>query len=168
MALKMQDGRPEMDDSEETEEEISVGKKKPPIKMIICIVLLLVFIGVGVKSFITWRHHHKPKVVPVIEKVGETVPLDEFMMNLADPGGEHYIKMTLALGLKEGVTGDKFKDQVPACRDAIVMVLSAKKLADINTVPGKMELKQEIQDAVNKTVGERDVIRVYYQAFATQ
>jgi flagellar FliL protein len=162
----MQDTSAEGTESEETVEKVESPKKKLPILLIVGLIVLLAGIGVGAKFLL--GKHHKSKPVVVVEKVGESVPLDEFMMNLADPSGDHYLKMTLALGLKQGVTGEKFKDQIPAARDAIVMVLSAKKLSDVDTIPGKIELKQEIKDSVNKALGEDDVVDVYYQAFATQ
>jgi flagellar FliL protein len=167
MALKMQDESREGDRSEEIEEEVAVGKKKPPIILIVGIIVLLALIGVGAKILIS-KHRHHAKPAPVVLKVGETLILDEFMMNLADDGNSHYIKTTLALGLKEGVTGEKFKDKVPQVRDAIVLVLGSKKLADLGTTQDKIALKQQIANAVNQSLGETDVVTVYYQAFATQ
>jgi flagellar FliL protein len=164
MALKMQDGLDE-DESEEIE-EVKVKKFNPRIFRIVGLIILLALIGYAVKVYLPIIRHARQ--APTVIKVGEVVLLDEFMMNLADPGDDHYIKTTIALGLKQGVTGDEFKDKIAASRDAIVLVLSSEKLEDVSTLQGKIALKQQIKDAVNQAIGENDVAAVYYEDFATQ
>jgi len=101
-------------------------------------------------------------------EVGEHVVLDEFLINLADPGGDKYLKTTIALGLRKGVTAETFKEEVPPARDAIVMTLTNKKLADLRTTDGKEKLKDQLKEAINKALGKDDVAEIDFQAFATQ
>jgi flagellar basal body-associated protein FliL len=41
---------------------------------------------------------------------------------------------------------------IPSIRDAVIMRLSMKSLADVNTVEGKLRLKAEIAEDVNKVL----------------
>ncbi|HEY3330509.1 MAG TPA: flagellar basal body-associated FliL family protein [Capsulimonadaceae bacterium] len=107
------------------------------------------------------KHAEKPEV-------GAHMVLEEFLINLADPGNDRYLKTVVALGLKKEVSEEKFKEEVPVCRDAIVMVLTAKKLEDVKSVEGKTKLKEELVASINKAIGKKDVVEVYLQSFATQ
>jgi flagellar protein FliL len=142
------------------------GKKKMPILPIILAVVVLAGSGAGFAVF--KMKHGKHSNVPVVLKVGEVVPLDEFMLNLADPSDDHYLKTTLALGLKEGFSADQFKDKVPETRDAILMVLTSKHLDQLRSVAGKTALKKQLIVKINQALGEQDVVAVYFQEFATQ
>ena len=148
--------------TEEVEAKAKGGKKMMPI-IIAAVVALLLGAGLAFKFA-----GHKGSAKPPPPKVGETLPLDEFMVNLADPSNDHYAKLTIALGLKQGVSSEGFKDKVPVTRDAIVMVLTAKTLDQVRTESGKEKLKSEIKRQVNKALGEDDVLAVYFEAFATQ
>ena len=170
MATNLREERP-LDDSDEAVEEVKIasGKRGLPIKAIIAVLVVAIILVGAFFGYKIIRKHLHLKAAPVVEKVGDVVALDEFMMNLSDDGGQqHYIKTIIALGLKQGVAGDKFKDLVPQSRDAIIMVLSQKKLSDVDTIAGKLQLKQDIKNAVNASVGDDDVLDVYYEEFATQ
>ena len=137
---------------------------------IILIVVVLVLAGAGVavvKMKLLGKFGKSPKAAVAV-KVGEVVPLDEFMLNLADTTDDHYIKVTIALGLKMGVSADQFKEKIPATRDAILMVLSAKHLADVRSLNGKNHLKKQLISKINSEIGENDVVALYFQDFATQ
>jgi flagellar FliL protein len=101
-------------------------------------------------------------------EVGEHVVLDEFLINLADPTNDKYLKTTIALGLKKGVAAEKFKDEIPPVRDAMIMTLTAKKLDDVRSLEGKQKLKKELLEAIKKALDKDDVVEIDFQSFATQ
>ena len=163
MALKMQNGGA----ADAAAEALPAGgKKKLPLLPIILVVVLLIGAGAGFAFYKMKTGKHTKQ--PVVLKVGEVVPLDEFMLNLADPSDDHYLKTTIALGLKEGVSADQFKDKVPAARDAILMVLTSKHLNQLRSGWGKTVLKKQLVAKINDALGEQDVVAVYFQDFATQ
>ncbi len=139
------------------------GKSKMPIFMAIGIVVAFLAAFLVAKQMMA-----KPSKLPEKPEVGAHVVLEEFLINLADPTNDRYLKTVIALGLKKGCTEETFKEKVPPTRDAIVMCLSAKKLADVRTPEGKVKIKDEIKAAVNKAIGSEDVVEVDYQTFATQ
>jgi flagellar FliL protein len=143
--------------------EASAPKSKMPIFMAIGIVVAFAAAFLVAKQMMA-----KPSKQPEKPEVGTHVVLDEFLINLADPTNDRYLKTTIALGLKKGVTDEQFKEKIPPARDAIVMCLSAKKLADVRSPEGKMKIKEEIKADVNKAIGGSDVVEVDYQTFATQ
>ena len=146
--------------------EAAPAKKGPPIVVIIGLTALVAF---GLGFVVMQKMFAKPaKPVSTAVVIGETVPLDDFLINLADTDSSHYLKTTIGLGLIQGKTADEFKLKIPEARDAIVMVLSAKTLSQVNTTAGKEEVKKELLDSINKEIGDNSVGAVYFEGFATQ
>jgi flagellar protein FliL len=143
------------------------GKKKGlPIMPIMMGVVLLLVLGIGAKVFLTGsKAHAKDKPKPV--EVGISLPLEEFLVNL-NGSSDHYLKTTIALGLKKGLTEEQVKEHVPAMRDAILTVLQTKSQKELSSPKEREGLKDEIKEHVNKEVGEEPVVKVYFTAFATQ
>lgn len=148
------------------------GEKKPmnlmPIMMGVVLVLVLV---IGAKVFLGGSKAGA-KEAPKKAELGITLPLEEFLVNL-NGSGDHYLKTTIALGLKKGLTEEQVKERVPAMRDAILSTLSTKSLKELGDQKARDAMKDEIKDKVNESVGEEPatkdaVVKVYFTAFATQ
>lgn len=140
-------------------------KSKAPLMIGLLVLVMAVAAGVTVKVVLAKGHAKKG---PQKVEVGTVVPLDDFLLNTADPSGDHYVKATLAIGLIKGVDADGFKNKIPIVRDAIVMDLSSKTMEQLRTTPDKMALKSELTDKINQELGEKDVADVYLESFATQ
>jgi flagellar protein FliL len=176
------------------------GKKKKPLPLIIGIVVLVVALFVGKtvmakgkdakegtkksKSSKSSKHHdddedshgkkkkksHDDEEDEEHVKVGHSLQLDEFLVNLQG-AGDHYLKASLALGLKEGLTEEKAKELVPMARDIIIASLSEKSIKDLSSNKGRDELKDELLEKINEEAGEEadePVVKIYITAFATQ
>lgn len=172
-------------------------KKKLPLPMIIGIILLVVGLFVG-KSVLgggkpaektkkskkskaskdskhgeekVGKHDEEEEEEKEPVEVGHAMPLEEFLVNLTG-NGDHYLRATIALGLKKGLTEEKAKEHVPAIRDAILTILSEKTLKDLSNTKGRETLKEELVEKVNEAVGgeeeEEPVVKIYFTAFATQ
>ena len=180
--------------AEEKKEE-GGGKKKKPLPLIIGIVVLVValFVGKtvmaggkkddkdkGKKSKSSKSHKHdeeesdgkKSKKHKDEEevKVGHSLQLDEFLVNL-NGSGDHYLKASLALGLKEGMTEEKAKEIVPMARDIIISALTEKSMKDLSSGEGRDKLKEDLLEKINEEAGEEaaePVVKIYITAFATQ
>ncbi|HEX5323912.1 MAG TPA: flagellar basal body-associated FliL family protein [Capsulimonadaceae bacterium] len=148
-------------------EPLPEKKAKSKLSLIIGLLALILFAGAffGVRALKAKGHAKKG---PVKVEVGTVVPLDEFLINTADPSGDHYLKTTVAIGLVKGISDEDFKNKVPIARDAIVMVLAAKTVAQLRTTDGKLALKAELRDKVNQALGDKSVADVYIESFATQ
>jgi flagellar FliL protein len=142
------------------------AKKGPPVIVLIAVTAVVAFaVGFALMKTVFMKHT-KTGPAPIV--IGETVPLDEFLINLADSDSSHYVKTTIGLGLIQGKTAEEFKTKVPIARDAIVMVLSAKTLSEVSTTDGKEALKKELMDSINKEIGDNSVGAIYFEGFATQ
>jgi flagellar FliL protein len=110
------------------------------------------------------------------EEIGAVVSVDTFIVNLADPGGNRYLRVTMDLELvgkpadkSAGKTaGDELAKRMPQIRDAILMILSTKRYSDISTTEGKTALREEILNAVNSLLASSQISRIYFKEFVIQ
>lgn len=141
--------------------------KKSRMPLIIMLLALAVFAGTFVAMRVLMAKGHAKKG-PVKPEVGVVIGLDDFLLNTADPSGDHYVKTTIAIGLVKGKSEDEFKNKIPIVRDAIVLDLSSKNMSQLRTTPEKIALKTELTKKINQALGENDVVEVYLESFATQ
>jgi flagellar FliL protein len=79
--------------------------------------------------------------------------LDEFTVNLNDPFGKRYanIQMSLEVAGRDFVPKIKEDELLMAkIRDAILLVISSKSFSEMNSVAGKITLKEEIMMRINE------------------
>lgn len=154
-----------------TEQPVAEKKKKKkkgvPLLLIVGIVLVLSVLMVAKIFMGGARGKDGAKVEKKEETVGVKMSLEEFLVNLGG-SNEHYLKTTLALGLKKGETEEKLKDEVAPIRDTILGVLTTKQPEELATESGKQKLKREIVEKINKELGGTKVLKVYFLSFATQ
>lgn len=141
-------------------------KKKPNLMPVMMGVILVLVLAIGAKVFLGGSKASAKETAKVVE-VGISLPLEEFLVNL-DGSNSHYLKTSIALGLKKGMTEEQAKEHVPAMRDAILSVLQTKSLKELSSPKERETLKEEVKEHVNKEVHEEPVVKVYFTAFATQ
>jgi flagellar basal body-associated protein FliL len=129
--------------------------------LVVLIVAMVVVHHASAKS----RVHVKAPIVH-----GPVLTLDEFLVNLADPSGDHYLKVTVGLELDpaSGKTADSLKDQVPIIRDAVLTSLTSKTRDQVDTLQGREDLRNEIKTGVNQAIGQNIITHVYFTDFVTQ
>lgn len=156
--------------TEEKKEEAAGGKKKPPMMVIMAVFAVVVL---GGAFFMVQKASAKQKggdkEVKKVEK-GPVLTLDEFLVNLSDPGSDHFLKVTVGLELDKakGKTPETMKDDTPVIRDAVLSSLSSKTRDQVGPEAGREKLKGEIKKRVNAALGEDDVQDVYFTNFVTQ
>ncbi len=106
---------------------------------------------------------------PKPEQMGKVVALDTFVVNLADPGGNRYLRITMDLE----VVGDKKAEdevtrRVPQMRDTVLMILPTKRYADISSTDGKTALREELTGAINGLMAGAKIARIYFKEFVIQ
>ena len=165
------------------EEGGSEKKKGGMLKLIIIAVAGLVLLGGG---FAVWKFFlAKPAEPPAAEgpaKSGEAkeadkhgdkpstmVTLEPFIVNLADTSGKRYLKLALAVDVKDEATKKNLEARMPQVRDSILLLLTSKSFADISPVSGKLKLRTEVLRSVNNTLGGgQGVHAVYFTEFVVQ
>ena len=117
-----------------------------------------------------------PKAIPAVPKV--ELPLDPFVVNLADAGGHSYarIGLTLQLAAPSGASATSEKTGAPAdlagprdmVRDTIITVLNQEQSADLLAPGGKEHLKQSIRAAVAMRDAQVKIVDIYFTEFLVQ
>lgn len=143
----------------------SPAKKKPPMMIIVVAVALIALVG----SFVVGKSVSAKGKEKKVEK-GPVIVLDEFLVNLGDPGGDHFLKVTVGLELtrKSGKTAESMKEEIAPVRDAVLSSLSSKTRESLAPAAGREKLKAEIMKKVNDEFGEKLVQGVYFTNFVTQ
>ena len=81
------------------------------------------------------------------------VPLDPFVVNLADRDGERYAQVGLTLEVDDPKFGDEMKNYMPAVRNAILMILAHKTSQQLLGREGKEALAEEIMREAVRPMG---------------
>jgi len=92
-----------------------------------------------------------------------------FLVNLADPGGNRYLKLTLALELSRDKNfPNEITAKEPRIKDIIISVLTSKTYDEVSTFQGKISLKQEMMRRLNAIMSNGRITDVYITEFIVQ
>ncbi|MFT3664506.1 flagellar basal body-associated protein FliL [Piscinibacter sp.] len=81
------------------------------------------------------------------------LPLEPFIVNLADKEVDRYAQIGVTLELDDAKTADQLKAYMPAIRNGILMVLAHKNSAELLERKGKETLAAEIMREAVKPLG---------------
>jgi len=154
-------------------------------KKAIIIISLAVFIfmaAIGGGFFMLWSKMSQMNVAGTEETAGEDgaeaeeeadtigpmYSLDSFVVNLAEAGSNRYLRVTMELELDNEVLKTELKQRLPQVRNAVLMILPTKKTADINTVDGKLALRDQLIDEINGFLNTGEVTNIYFTEFVIQ
>ena len=87
-------------------------------------------------------------------KDAQVVNLPTFLVNLADPLGRSYIKLTLDVEVVSPEAAAELTSAQPKVRDAVILLLSSKSYADLAPLENKILLKNELVTRLNQILGE--------------
>ncbi|MDR0453703.1 MAG: flagellar basal body-associated FliL family protein [Deferribacteraceae bacterium] len=177
----------------ESEDEAPVAKppkKDGGNKLLVIIILLLVVIIVGGGAYVFLLKGPSDNVPPQMsealidqsgaaaqqqqghlpkEDPGPVVTYSPFTVNLADPGGNRYLKVTISVELsKEKNFPNEISAKEPRIKDIILSILSSKMYEEINTYPGKLALKQEMMRKLNAVMSGGRITDIYITEFVVQ
>ena len=150
--------------------------KKGPKKLIIIIaaaVLVLLLGGGGAAFFVMKKKNAEaaaaaegedteeaaPKEAKKSEKHDEHkkppafVPLDPFVVNLADKDAERYAQVGISLQVDDAHMAEEMKAYMPAIKDTIILILSHKSSQELLTLDGKQKMAEEIRRAAARAMG---------------
>ncbi len=153
-------------------------KKGLPIKLIIIAVGGLLVLGGG--GFAAWKLFLSPKPAAeaeakkepeakAVEKPGAMMNLEPFVVNLADPAGKRFLKLSLAVDVKDEKVKKEIENRLPQIRDSILLLLTSKTYAEISQVAGKLKLRNDILRIINQALGPAGQVHaVYFMEFVIQ
>lgn len=100
--------------------------------------------------------------------IGPLYSFDTFIVNLADPGGIRYLKVSMQAEVDSNKVIEEMEKRNPQVRDLILTVLSSKTYAEVSTPQGKIALKQEIIRRLNLILTTGTVRNIYFTEFVSQ
>lgn len=147
--------------------------------LIIIIVLVVVLLGaIGGGFFMLWTKMNtmpgdgatdaETAVDSENMPVGTMIPLETFIVNLADKGGKRYLRTKVNLELGSSITQEEVELRMVKIRDKFLMILPAKTFADISSTEGKSALREELIAELNTVLGEESVVNIYFTEFVIQ
>jgi flagellar FliL protein len=92
-------------------------------------------------------HHADPSHPPTF------VPLDPFVVNLADHDSDKYAQIGVTLQVDDAKFAEQMKAYMPAIRNGILMVLAHKSSQELLQREGKEKLAAEIQREAVRPMG---------------
>lgn len=129
-------------------------------KMLVIIVGLVVVLLLGAVAawFMASRGHDEeegagpasssaPKVAPTF------LPMENMVVNLADPGGDRFAQVGVTLELDDAKTADQVKQYLPSIRSGILLQLSQRTSTELLQREGKEKLAADILREVSRPLG---------------
>jgi flagellar FliL protein len=145
--------------------------RRPKKKLIVigAVVLALVLaLGAGAVVFLKQRAAHAaaaadedaassesstPATATATKGAPFYLPLDPFILNLADKEADRYLQIGITFELDSSMTGDQIKAYMPAIRNAVLLILANKTSKDLLNREGKEQLALEIQREAVRPMG---------------
>ena len=168
------------DKDKKAEAEQPKKKSKLLLFIIIGVVLILVAGGAAAYFFLFSQPSDKELAQQIKQeqkqqkpkqqgpKVGVFMPLDPFIVNLADPQATHFLKATITLELVDDSAKKEADKLLPAIRNDIILLLSSQTMDDVITTEGKMRLRDQLITRLNHILGPDKVKNVYFSQFIVQ
>ncbi|MEW6520180.1 MAG: flagellar basal body-associated FliL family protein [Thermodesulfobacteriota bacterium] len=147
-------------------------------KKILFIILGVAILLLGGGGFFAYTKFLAPKPEPVPqapvnpadlpETVGEIVTLDPFVVNLADPKGNRYLKMKISLELETLEAADRAQKVTPKLRDIVIMMLTSLSFEEVMTPEGKLRIRDELLERFNRVTRPDKIKSIYFSEFVVQ
>jgi len=144
-------------------------------------VMMVLMLGLGGGLFMMWNKlsalntqsvanaGEKPDQEGNLEHLpGPIFSLDTFIVNLADKGGNRYLRVTMDLELGNSKLETEISKRLPQVRDSILMILPTKRFEDISTVQGKTALRDEMLETINGYLAQGKITNIYFKEFVVQ
>jgi len=148
--------------------EAPAKPKSKKLLFIIIGVVVLALVGGGAAFFLMKKGHadeegeegaateetrapeppkHDPKAPPTF------LPLDNMVVNLADPGGNRFAQLGITLQLTDPKIAEDMKVYMPSIRNGILILISQRTAEDMLRIEGKEALAQAIIGEISNVMG---------------
>jgi len=103
------------------------------------------------------------------EKPQSYVDLKDYVVNLADPGGNRFLKVKMKMIVESDQVANEFSANGAKISDEIITFLSTKKVEELISPLGKKVLKRQLMDLLNeKVLKAGDVQDIFFTDFVIQ
>lgn len=161
----------------------SGGGQKNIVLIALAVINMVVVAGVG---FMLFQGKKKEAAEPKIEQVikgekeaqdhekegaeekkfvGQVIPLETFIVNLAGSKGRKVAKVNMELEVKGTAVQEEIDKRKAQVRDIIIIILSSKTYEEVSTREGKDNLRNEIKDTINSFLVKGKISNVFFTEF---
>lgn len=161
----------------------SGNNKNSMILVALAVINMLVVAGVG---FMVYQDKKKAAAEPKIEHVikgekeaqakdaensddkkfvGQIIPLEKFIINLAGSKGRKLASVSIELEVKGPAVQEEIDKRKAQVRDIIIIILSSKTYEEVSTREGKDNLRNEIKDTINSFLVKGKISNVFFTEF---
>jgi flagellar protein FliL len=124
--------------------------------VMLAVVVIIFLVAGGAGAFVMLSGDESAETADAAdapEQPAVFVPLETFTVNLLPTDGLHqYLQTSLTLKLVSQASADAVKTRMPEVRNRVLLILSAKRPAELMPVAGKEKLASEIGEAVQNIV----------------
>ncbi|MEY4265641.1 MAG: hypothetical protein RIS90_176 [Pseudomonadota bacterium] len=137
-------------------DEPAKGRPKSKKMLLIGGVVFLVLVLVGGGAFFMLSKKNAAseegeEVVQAAPKGPPTyLPLDNMVVNLADPGGEKVAQIGITLELSDAKATEKVKPFLPSIRSGVLLLVSQRTAEELLAIEGKEKLAEDILREASK------------------
>lgn len=124
------------------------AKNSKKLLVIGLVVVLLIVAGAGAFLMLNQRHAEDDQEAKAVVVVPTFLPLENFVVNLADPGGDRFIQLGVTLELRDEKVADQVKQFMPSIRDGILRLVSQRTADELLGREGKEQLAVAIREEV--------------------
>jgi flagellar FliL protein len=161
--------KPDAEKPEPQEPAKAPAKSKKLLIIILAVIIVLALAGVGGGLYMSKQRaaaaaaenadgepalpaaHAAPKAPPAY------LPLENMVVNLADPGGEKVAQIGITLEVVDAHAVDTVKAFLPSIRSGILMLISQRTAEELLTQKGKEKLAADILHETSVPFGGGDV-----------
>ena len=141
-------------------------------KVLIMGVLGLLLVGGGLVAYVMFTDDppvgKEAHASQAASKSVVNMPLEPFLVNLADKESRRYLKLKVELEVNNEETAKELEKSMPRIRDALILLLSSKTYLDLASYQGKQQLKREIKQKVTALPGGNKISDVFFTEFVAQ
>jgi len=168
-------------DAATEEKKAASGGNKP---IILYAIIIMNMIGFGAFSWMFYQGKKKEASEATIQQVvkgeaeaqkedakaeeefvGQSIPLETVLVNLAGSRGRKLLKVNLELEVEGEKVAEEIEKRRPQVRETIIILLSSKTYGQISSPEGKEYLKEELRDTLNSFLTRGKIKRVMFTEF---
>ena len=97
--------------------------------------------------------------------IGKVVPLETFIVNLAESKGRKVAKVNIELELQGDDIAEEIDKRKAQVRDIIIILLSSRTYDEVSNREGKESLRNEIKEQLNSFLTTGEISAVYFTEF---
>jgi flagellar FliL protein len=156
-----------------TQEAPATPAPKKSRKTLLMAIAAVVILGGGGAAYWTFRAQaaEAPEAPAAVEETAAIVHFDPFVVNLSDPGGRRYLRLSLELVVSGEEHAKEFAENTVMrmrVRSSILEMLAQQTADQLTTVEGKAALKTAVIERASEKAEALKITDVLFSEFIVQ